>query len=484
MVLAAFACACGSKSSEPEKSGSGSGSGNTVVRVDLRLELVAIVEHLAGTRGYTQTQAKAYLHDVDTVFGKFRDHAAVADAVALKDTGLAFDRAVTFALCLDDHLAIQCDLSQFDWYSPKQRPDLEKFAADLGAFSTASDATTFFRRHQGYYDLVSQRVAETVEGEHARDWFDEIYGPVKGATFAVNPGLIEGTWSFSLHVQRGDTLELVAVLGLWKLDDKNLPIIDELGIATLVHEMAHSYVNPVLDAHAKELEKPMSALFAYVAPQMREAAYPSWKLFANEQVVRATTVLYLRDRKGAQAAADATRDEMHRSFLWTAELADTLAAARKSGGPHALEAYVPALVASASELAAKEAAGVKRPFLGPMGVAWRGQPKVVSGVPGDDAVAVELARVKGEVSATGVKLGARTFDGPHLVLGFCHPRQDDPTQAVVTYVAADGTDVAGASEQLRPGTDWVVARADRGKLVVIAQGDFPHASDGAWLPAK
>src|SRR5207302_6598940 len=106
-------------------------------------------------------------------------------------------------------------------------------------------------------------------------------------------------------VHTADTM--YQVIGLGTPDAQGLPIVDESMIETLVHEMAHSFINPLFERHATELLRAAEQIFALVAEPMRHQAYATPQTMLNESGVRAITVLYVRDRKGPDAAAQATR---------------------------------------------------------------------------------------------------------------------------------------------------------------------------------
>jgi hypothetical protein len=109
--------------------------------------------------------------------------------------------------------------------------------------------------------------------------------------------------------------------------------------------MAHSYVNPHLAKHEAELGPPAQKLFAQVETQMRARAYPTWQIFLNESVVRATTYVYLEDKRGAEMGAKALAFELNNGFRWTKEIGALIRAYRADHVD-----YVPRLVALLAQL--------------------------------------------------------------------------------------------------------------------------------------
>jgi hypothetical protein len=138
---------------------------------------------------------------------------------------------------------------------------------------------------------------------------------------------------------------LYQVLGIARVDFDELPVVEDAMIELVVHEMAHGYVNPLLARHHAELAPHGERLFAQVAGPMTQQAYPSWQIMLNEQVVRAVTALYLRDRRGTAAGDAAIGREMTRSFLWTRPLVDLMTSYQATRDRHPdLAALMPRII--------------------------------------------------------------------------------------------------------------------------------------------
>src|SRR5262249_23578203 len=91
----------------------------------------------------------------------------------------------------------------------------------------------------------------------------------------------------------------------------------------------HSYVHPLLEPQMESFRDSGQAVFARVESAMRAQAYPSYPLMIEESVVRAVTVLYLRDRSTADHVARSLAEQQKLSFLWTPELVAALDDVRK-----------------------------------------------------------------------------------------------------------------------------------------------------------
>ncbi len=308
------------------------------VRVDRRVELMSILQRLAGAREYADTPSTAYVSAVDRHFGPHRNHPAVLRTQELRQTyGIGFDGPMWLAVVLDDTLYVKARPGDARWANV----DIDGYMVLVRDFAERTGLDTFLETHKAYFSRVEDRLRAAIEKENPSSWFDQFFGARPGATFVVVPGLLTGTRNFGPHT---DT-ELFQILGITHVDFDELPVVDDATLELLVHETAHGYVNPLFAKHRAELEPHGARLLARVAEPMRKQAYPTWDIMMNEQGVRAVTALYLRERKGAAAADAAIAREEARSFLWTRPLADLLGtyAAQRKQYPD-LDAFMPKVV--------------------------------------------------------------------------------------------------------------------------------------------
>ncbi len=329
LLCALIACRSSTKSAAPTA---------TDVHVDRRIELMAILQRLADAPEYLGTPTTSYVSDAVKTFGPFRNHPAVVRTRELRaQYGIGYDAPMWLAVQLDDKLYLRAPPGDGRWANV----DVDAYLVLVRDFATATSFDAFFAAHAPYYAKVEARLRDAIAKENPASWFDRFFGAKPGARFVVVPGMLTGTRNFGPH---NDT-ELFQILGISHVDFDELPFIDDALIELLVHETAHSYINPLFAKHHGELAQVAPALFAQVTEAMRRQAYPTWEIFLNEQGVRAVTALYLRERKGAAASDAAIAREEARSFRWTRPLADLLAtyAAARQQYPD-LDAFMPKVV--------------------------------------------------------------------------------------------------------------------------------------------
>ncbi|MBA3539254.1 MAG: DUF4932 domain-containing protein [Deltaproteobacteria bacterium] len=296
----------------------------STVRVDRRVELLSILHRLIGHRAYTEAPATPYVQAVDTTFGPFKNHPAVAATHALRAShAITWDAPLILAVHLDDQLQLvnPGELPEID---PRfTGADVEAYAATLRDFARDTKLDEFLAVHRPYAEQVEATVRGMIERENPVTWFDGFFGAKPSARFIVVPGLLTGTHNMGVRATLPDgTQELYQVLGIHAGD--GMPTTDDASVALLVHEMAHSYVNPLVATHRAALEASGAKLYALVEEPMKKQAYGDWKTFVNESIVRAVVVLYLLDRKGKPAANAEARQQLQLAFRWTPDIAKAL----------------------------------------------------------------------------------------------------------------------------------------------------------------
>lgn len=291
------------------------------MHVDRRVELMSIISILAGFREYSMGRANPYRTDVVTAFRPFLAHPAVDTAKRLRaEKGIGYDAPMILALHLDHELALQnaAELPRLDarW----KGVDAEAYAAQLRDFARDAKLDAFMTSHRDHYATIEKLMRGAVDAESPVAWFDGAFGKRDNAHYTVIPAPMTGTYNFGVRATRADgTLDMFQLLAIDT--ETGLPVVDADLAYLLVHEMAHSYVNPILAEHEAELGPPAQKLFAQVAEEMTAQAYPTWQIFLAESVVRAATYVYLEDNKGPEVAAKALALELKNGFRWTLELA-------------------------------------------------------------------------------------------------------------------------------------------------------------------
>jgi uncharacterized protein DUF4932 len=486
------------------------------VEVDPRIELLSILFRVAGNPEFNRTEATPYAKAVDGHFNAFENHPAVTASAELRNRfGIGYNAVPALAVYLDASFRPIRPLAPLPPRLDDRWKDapIDAYLAKVRDFAAQTRFADFMKQQAGYRAAVAARMAGALADRKVDEFFTATFGG--GGTATIVPGLLTGPMNYGLGAERPDgKLETYQVVMLERPDADGLPRPGDLTVDLLVHETAHSFVNPVMDARSALLEPPAAKVFAMVGRGMKVQRYIDWPTMVNESVVRAVTILYVGDRRGAAAAAQATRDEQGRSFLWMPELVTALDRVRKiHAGKLPAEDMAAAARGVLADFLDKNPNGPpKLPFAGPIGAVLPQGPTVVTAStpalrafvvkmaaglkwkPPVDAAAAGLpagplivygsaasipalaplfARFGWSIGAKGVSIGGKRFDGPHLAVIACHGRPDDPTAGILFYTAAADEDVVGINYVTHGPTDWVVARRKPdGSFETLGSGDF------------
>lgn len=312
------------------------------VAVDPRVELLSIVFGLAGSPEYGQAKPSPWRDAVSGQFAALRDHEAVGLARELRaDYGISFDAPVDLAVYLDP--ATLQPTRPLAPLPPGLDPrwegaPIDPFLAALADFADAGEFDRAFAENAAYRAEVEDRLGAAIADEPIVDSFEKLFGPRPDTRFRVVPGLLTGPYNYSATAASPDgSTVFVQVIGV------EFPAAQTLEL--VVHETAHAYVNPIFDARTEDLAAVSAPAFASVEPQMRSQHYIDAPTMVNELVVRAVTILYVRDHVDDERAAALIVEEEDRGFRWIAPTVAELdeLRARYRDGPIPEDAMVEAV---------------------------------------------------------------------------------------------------------------------------------------------
>jgi hypothetical protein len=300
------------------------------VGVDPQVELLSVLFRMARVPPYDQA-ATPYARAADVHFAPHARHPAVAATRALaRNHGISYDAPVELAAYLDTSLRPARPLTPLPpGLDPRwRRVDKDTYLRTVRRFAADADFDAFYRSQSGYRRAVEQAFGRYLAGRPVVDWFDATLGS-RSASYRVVPGLLTGGFGFSTTArQKSGRVDVAQIVFLESPDERGVPRPTVASLEHLVHELAHSYVNPVFDADPESTRASALPVFRRVETEMRAQAYTSYPIMVNESVVRAITVLFLRERVSDEDARRSLDEQRRLSFLWTPELVEALDAER------------------------------------------------------------------------------------------------------------------------------------------------------------
>jgi hypothetical protein len=290
------------------------------VIVDPRVELLATIFRLAGADEYDGGSFPRYAADVQRHFAPFKDHPAVEMAKRLRATrGISYDAVMSFAIHLTDFPALEplaFERSELD--SRWTASDAAAFAPLVRDFALASHADRYFAAHEDMYRAAVKNMRTVLDAEVDAGWFGRFFGPQPlGSRMVVvvapqNGGIAYGVRFMNAEGQR----QVYAIMNVMETDSSGTPLFSAAYLPTIIHEVAHSFVNPVVDARVAELAGPATAILGFLGDRMKQQGYTEPRTMVSESLVRASVARYLLERHGAVAAQHELESQEFRSFVW------------------------------------------------------------------------------------------------------------------------------------------------------------------------
>lgn len=350
------------------------------VGTDPRVELLSIVFHLAGLNEYNQGAIPSYNHDVDKAFGAFRDHPVVRIARDWNAKhGVGFDAVISLAIHLTPPPGLlprePLTVPGIDLDKRWRSGDLTVFLAALRDFASTTHFETFYSAHRDLYMAADSALAKVVEAQIRLSWFGSFFGQSAHPLFFVVPGMLNGGQNYGPRFTGKDSgSEVWSINGVSGVDSLGRPSFDANLAPLIVHEFAHSFVNPAVAVYADALNASAQMVYDSVAAQMQSQAYSSPLTMVDESIVRAIVVRYRDETEDSAAAAEQLASERRNGFVWLDGLVSELRSYEVSRANYpTFESFLPRLVAYYQRLPAD---------IGAILAAYRAnQPRLVESTP-------------------------------------------------------------------------------------------------------
>lgn len=307
------------------------------VEVDPEVELATLVARFAGFREFAEPNSRSpYSRAIEAHFAAQRDHPAVQRLRELRQAhGVSFDAIASLGVHLGplpelaERVPFDADTATFGgrldarWGGARAR----EFVALLRDFAREGRAEEFFAGQAETFREVEARLAARLSQSVALPWFDAFFGARAGASYRAIPGLLSGGHNYGVGVRfpGGGAEEISPVLGCWSFDKDGLPVFGDEYLPVFVHELCHTYTNPIVDQRFELLEACGARLFAAREPELRRQSYTSARIVLYETLVRAVVVHCRHDTEGPEAGRAQAEAERASHFTWVPAVAASLA---------------------------------------------------------------------------------------------------------------------------------------------------------------
>ncbi len=295
------------------------GADGAEVDVDPRIELMAVVQLLAGYPVLTSLETP-YRADATAYFAPQAGNPAVALFDSLSSEGFSFDAVPKAFMWMtevpDLHLmdSVPEDVEE----RAGGRDALKRFTGALRDFVDASDFGAFFRTHAGTYQAMVDAAQPAVTAAIAQ-LADYTGASFPDARVVLSPLLHDGGFAM-----RGGHPAVQAFIGPVGVSDGFPDFGTNERLGPLVwHEFAHTVVNPLTE-QAAALVDSLEVTDEGFRSDMRRQAYSDWRTIVNESIIRAIEVRLATRVLGPEAGAKTQARQVERGFVHVPRLAEVL----------------------------------------------------------------------------------------------------------------------------------------------------------------
>lgn len=298
-----------------------------LVTIDPRIELVAVAQHLSGYtkldprfEGRINNLEHPYITAMKQDFEAYRGSEALKRFGALRVAG-------------SDPVAIAVQMSAPDAVSLTGEPgrlnaSLEKARAYVAALGDFAKEVSFAERF-GKTRLLREKIVSDFKGsldlEGITSRLEAYYGS-KAGTYIIALAPLLGRTGFgpSAKAPDGSTV-FYAVFPAQRLDEQGRLQFGDSSylVAYLTHEFGHSFSNPLVDRHWKELSA-YASLMGHVKYPKSSNYGRDWRVYLYEAMVRAVTARLVFKVKGQAAYDEQMEKDKRGGFFFQPELCRAL----------------------------------------------------------------------------------------------------------------------------------------------------------------
>lgn len=326
--------------------------------VDERTELLGIVFRLAEADEYINNTLPSYSKDIDEYFANFKKHDVVRFVKKLRRKhSVYYDAVMSMAIRIEITDSIRfipnADIDKLDARWGISNP--QDFLIYLNKFYKESNFHQFYQNHSAIYSAATENFNYLLNDLDTK-WFEDFYGVKTNGAFNIIVSLTNrGYYGPKITYDDGHE-NIYAIMGIGEIDSLGNPIFSESVLSVLVHELNHSFCNPLVDKHYSFIQKELEQLYKLNPSLFNAQAYGNPKTVMYEMLVRACVVRYFQNKKNdTQKFYLLIADEKNNGFLWIDKLVDWIDIYEKSRDKYStLDSFMPIVASSINELSLEQ----------------------------------------------------------------------------------------------------------------------------------
>lgn len=289
------------------------------IKVDERIELLAVVQHFTTWANYGHTRYNlTYKSEVEEYFKPYSDHEAIKVCQELYESDFSFDAPPAFVLYCSELPDFEQIIPYTEYLIDRAGSELKlkEFANSLRDFATKSNFINFYNSKADFYKQVVDSIKQNIPDNYI-DMLENYYGDEKeGYTIIASPLFHSG--GFGPHIQ-SDSGELIYSIQGPKNSINGFPVFGdkEFFKGIMLHEFSHSFVNSITEKNLEAINNSEN-LFNPIENKMKRMAYPEWSICVNEHLVRVNVARM--SAKLNHNKSDILKQEFNRGFIYIYDL--------------------------------------------------------------------------------------------------------------------------------------------------------------------
>jgi len=292
------------------------------IRVDPRIELLAVVQHFTTWADKNHTRFDiGYKHDIDDYFSKYKNHSAVQKSQLLTNSGFTYDAPVAFVLYHNN----PPDFEQIVPYSSYLiiraggESNLKDFAEKLRAFVKETNFMKFFDSKKKFYNHLQNEIIRNVGDVNYIKILEDYYGEKKHS-YNIIPAPLFHSGGYGPKVSNGNEEDIYNIIGPHNYSSGNLSFGDKEDILyILLHEFSHSFINDVTEKYSAEINN-SKKLYEPIKDKMQTQGYNNWQTCVNEHLVRTVVARLTLQLSGESYKNLIINKEINNGFIYILKL--------------------------------------------------------------------------------------------------------------------------------------------------------------------
>ena len=289
ITIASFCCLCGQN-----------------ISVDERFELTGVVFRLTGIGVFQQEEPQAYLSEVDREFSKYKNHELiefVKKTIELKNDfpfnficDLAADIEITRKgiVFTKKWITYYDDFKCFDDEEYWTKSEMAEYLRLLNKFYKETQFRKFFSSNKKYYEITENNFKKIFD-QIDKEWFFRFFGkPLEIENIWLSP--INGHHNFALYRsdKKGNNFSN-CIIGCSQVGIDGYPDFGRPHFNVLIHEICHTYNNPICDKHLDEFKGICDTIYKYIGDILAENHYAESENILYEGMNRVCEYSYYKN---------------------------------------------------------------------------------------------------------------------------------------------------------------------------------------------